>query len=119
MLSGVLPHPFQPTSPLAPDPAAASDSATAAINAMKSHDALARLIPRESYLFATDIDRARSRRRFDAHGLVEAAVDLVHEMRRRVHVQVERAHRSFCDRELEPRMGLRVEERDAPRGRGL
>src|ERR1043166_1700199 len=120
MLSGVLPQPFHPMSPLAPEPAAASDSATTAVDATRtSHDAPARLISRESYSFATLIGRAGSRGRFDPYGCVEPAVHLVHEVRGGVHVHVEREQRSLGDQELVPAGGLRVAERDAPRRRSV
>src|SRR6478735_9165809 len=90
MLSGVLPHPFQPTSPPAPAPAPAN--ARAAVNsstARPSHDALVRPIrprngtggcarPIGDCLWGCDMDRR-----------VEVAVALMHEVRRRLHVHLE------------------------------
>src|SRR6266536_402013 len=92
MLKGVFPQPFHPTSPGAPEPAAANDRATALANATRTRgDALARLIPRKSYPVERAEDRARLRM-CDRERRVELRRRLPHEMGGGVHAQVEDVH---------------------------
>ena len=62
-----------------------------------------------------DARRSGLARRHDRRRRVERAVDVVHEVRRRDHLGLERVQRAFVERDVEPGGRRRIEERDPPR----
>src|SRR5262249_51092638 len=120
MLSGVLPQPFQPTSPPAPAPAPANARAAVVTStASPSQDALGRLILRGNGTPLAHAPIGDCLWGCDVNGSIEAPVALVHEVRGGLHPHLERAQRPLGDANVVPTRRLRVVEGDAPVRRRL